>query len=109
MGEEPSQEVGPRAAVPIEGNAAPASSQRPFRRATDILSLEPRGLNRARAAAYIGVSPSLFDKLVLDGRMPKPKRINSRIVWDRQQLDEAFEVLPDGNDNNPWDEEEDAA
>jgi len=41
--------------------------------------------------------------------MPKPKRINSRIVWDRQQLDEAFEVLPDGNDNNPWDEEEDAA
>ncbi|RUW19318.1 hypothetical protein EOA34_29930, partial [Mesorhizobium sp. M4B.F.Ca.ET.013.02.1.1] len=41
-------------------------------------SLPPRGLSRLEAAAYIGVSASLFDQLVKDGRMPKPKRINSR-------------------------------
>lgn len=38
-------------------------------------SLPPRGLSRAQAAAYIGVSPSLFDEMVQDGRMPKPTRI----------------------------------
>ena len=69
------------------------------------LSLPPRGLSREQAAAYIGVSPSLFDILVKDGRMPAPKRINSRAVWDRLSLDAAFAALP-GNDEpiNPWDE-----
>lgn len=38
----------------------------------------PRGLSRVRAALYVGVSPSLFDPMVKDGRMPRPKRINNR-------------------------------
>ena len=38
-------------------------------------ALPPRGLSRLEAAAYIGVSPTLFDMLVKDGRMPEPKRI----------------------------------
>src|SRR5438270_13850392 len=46
-------------------------------------ALPPRGLSRNQAAGYIGVSPSLFDKMVADGRMPGPKRINKRTVWDR--------------------------
>lgn len=74
----------------------------------DILphSLAPRGLSHVEAAAYVGVSPSLFDLLVGDGRMPAPKRINSRTVWDRKKLDQAFELIPDGDtvDNNPWDD-----
>jgi predicted DNA-binding transcriptional regulator AlpA len=71
----------------------------------DILptSLPPRGLSRVQAAAYIGVSPSLFDEMVKDGRMPKPVRINARTVWDRLQLDEAFAALSDsGTDSEPW-------
>lgn len=56
-----------------------------------------RGLNRAQAAAYIGVSPSLFDEMVGDGRMPVPKRMNSRTVWDRLALDKAFDRLPGGS------------
>jgi hypothetical protein len=59
------------------------------------LSLPPRGLSREEAAAYIGVSPSLFDILVKDRRMPIPKRINSRVVWDRLKLDVAFEAMDD--------------
>jgi predicted DNA-binding transcriptional regulator AlpA len=59
------------------------------------LSCPPRGLSRAQAAAYIGVSESLFDEMVADGRMPGPKRINGRVVWDRLRLDAAFEALPD--------------
>lgn len=61
-------------------------------------SLPPRGLSRGQAAAYVGVSPSLFDMLIKDGRMPGPKRINSRVVWDRLKLDDAFEALADVDD-----------
>jgi hypothetical protein len=79
-----------------------------IRNSKDVLprSLPPRGLSRAEAAAYVGISPSLFDVMIKEGRMPGPKRINSRAVWDRFQLDLAFDALP-GNDTslvNPWDE-----
>jgi hypothetical protein len=50
------------------------------------------------------VSPSLFDQMVKDGRMPQAKRVNSRTIWDRRQLDAAFEDLPDSGNSNPWDE-----
>lgn len=72
---------------------------------TELLppTLAPRGLSRTEAAAYIGVSASLFDMMVDDGRMPGPKRINARTVWDRKRLDAAFEALPDDNpESNPW-------
>ena len=70
----------------------------------DVLpsSLAPRGLSRVQAAAYIGVSPNLFDEMVRDGRMPKPTRINSRTIWDRVRLDEAFAALSDVSDDDPW-------
>ena len=77
------------------------------KRSADLLppSLPPRGLRREEAAAYIGVSPSTFDKMVADGRMPIPKRINARTVWDRKRIDLAFDALSDGVDDcaNPWD------
>ena len=61
----------------------------------NILPLPPpRGLSREQAAAYIGVGANLFDEMVEDGRMPKPKTINRRNVWDRHELDEAFARLP---------------
>jgi hypothetical protein len=63
-------------------------------------------MSRGDAAAYIGVSPTLFDAMVQDGRMPGPKLINSRTVWDRYALDRAFEALPDRASRNPWDEVE---
>ena len=73
----------------------------------DVLpkSLAPRGLSRVQGAAYIGVSPSLFDEMVKDGRMPKPTRINARTVWDRIKLDEAFAALSDveKDGDDPWD------
>jgi predicted DNA-binding transcriptional regulator AlpA len=63
-----------------------------------------RGLSRVEAAGYIGVSPTTFDRLVSDARMPKPKRIFSRSVWDVRQLDSAFEALDSGSaTSNPWD------
>lgn len=67
------------------------------------ISLPPRGLSRVQAAAYIGVSPTLFDEMVKDGRMPEAKKINSRTVWDRIALDAAFSALPGSEDINLWD------
>jgi hypothetical protein len=61
----------------------------------DALSYPPRGLSREEAARYIGVGPTLFDEMVADGRMPRPKLINSRTIWDRVTLDIAFSSLPD--------------
>ena len=59
------------------------------------LSLTPRGLSRVQAAEYIGVGVTKFDEMVSDGRMPKPKKIDGRVVWDRILLDEKFEALED--------------
>jgi hypothetical protein len=74
------------------------------------LPFAPRGLSRVQSAAYVGVSPSLFDLMVTDRRMPAPKVVNRRRVWDRLALDEAFAALPnlDGDqaEHNPWDEED---
>ena len=70
------------------------------------VSLPPRGLNRPCAAAYIGISVGKFDEMVGDGRMPRPRTIDTRLVWDRHQLDEAFSALPSNDDAdvvNPWD------
>ncbi|MBY0370053.1 hypothetical protein K2X33_05160 [bacterium] len=68
------------------------------------LSLTPRGLCRVQAASYVGVSPSLFDEMVRDGRMPQPKRINARKVFDIRKLDLAFDALPgDESDLKTWD------
>ena len=70
-------------------------------RTTALSSIRPiprRGLSRDEAAIYIGVSANKFDELVRDGRMPQPKRIDSRKVWDSHALDLAFDELPDDND-----------
>ncbi len=65
-----------------------------------------RGLSRVEAAEYIGVGASKFDAMVSDGRMPKPKKIDGRRVWDVRSLDRSFDALPGGDDSdyNPWDE-----
>lgn len=70
------------------------------------LTLEPIGIRRTTAAAYIDVSPTLFDQMVADGRMPRPKVINSRRVWDRRKVAEAFTVLEEDarHQEDEWDD-----
>lgn len=65
----------------------------------DPLAYPPRGLCRDEAARYIGVGPTKFDEMVADGRMPKPKRIDSRTVWDRVALDVHFNALSEEKDD----------
>lgn len=60
----------------------------------DAISYPPRGLSRDEAARYVGVGTTKFDEMVADKRMPKPKRIDGRTVWDRIAIDAAFSELP---------------
>ncbi|MCH4559235.1 hypothetical protein [Mesorhizobium jarvisii] len=63
----------------------------------DAIAYPPRGLSRDEAARYVGVGSTLFEEMVVDGRMPRPKHVNGRIIWDRVALDIAFTALPDKN------------
>ena len=56
----------------------------------------PRGLRREDAARYVGVSPSKFDEWVKDRRMPQPFRADGCVLWDRGDLDDAFDELKHG-------------
>jgi excisionase family DNA binding protein len=69
----------------------------------DSLTYPPRGLHREEAARYVGIGTSLFDRLVEEGRMPKPKHIGKRVVWDRLKLDAAFADLDEDAGENSID------
>jgi predicted DNA-binding transcriptional regulator AlpA len=69
----------------------------------DPIAYPPRGLSREEAARYVGVGVDLFDQMVADRRMPKPKRVNRRVVWDRVALDMAFSALPGDEEKNFFD------
>jgi predicted DNA-binding transcriptional regulator AlpA len=56
----------------------------------------PRGLRRKLAAEYIGVGQNMFDAMVAEGTMPKPKRIHGRTIWDKVAVDRAFDLLDGG-------------
>lgn len=81
----------------------PANDNQP-RRSVLPPSLAPRGLSREVAAEYFGVSASSFDLGVKDGTIPAPRKFRGRVIWDRLELDRAFDALPGRDDSNPWDE-----
>lgn len=63
-----------------------------------------RGLSREEAAMYVGISAGKFDEMIKDGRMPEPRLIDARKVWDVRELDVAFDGLPCQNApiGNSW-------
>lgn len=66
----------------------------------DAVPWMPRGLNREEAAYYIGFGTTKFDQMVADRRMPRGKRVDGRIVWDRLALDLAFNELGEAAANS---------
>ena len=68
----------------------------------EIRPIPRRGLSREEAAMYVGISPSKFDEMVRDGRMPGAVRIDARKVWDVRSLDLAFDALPRDDAPNSW-------
>ena len=79
--------------------------------AVQRIAISPRrALRRSDAALYAGISPSKFDHLVADGRLPKPARVDGCLLWDIRALDAALDrLLGTGptvaadDQPNPWD------
>lgn len=69
----------------------------------DAVSYPPRGFSREEAARYVGVGVTKFDEMVADGRMPRPKRVDGRVIWDRLRIEAAFSDLPEERPTNPLD------
>lgn len=70
------------------------------------INLQPRGLSREAAAEYFSIGPTLFDRMVTEGTMPRPVWLGGRRVWDVRALDRAFDALRDtteADERNPWD------
>lgn len=68
---------------------------------SDNFAYPPRALRVERAAAYLSISTATFLRLVEEGVLPKPVHIGDSVVaWDRHELDEAFDRLKTGDDQN---------
>lgn len=53
-----------------------------------------RALSEPEAALYVGIGSTKFRDLVADGRMPKPRVLDGRKLWDVDDLDASFRDLP---------------
>jgi predicted DNA-binding transcriptional regulator AlpA len=61
------------------------------------------GLGEVEAAAAIGISASKFRALVNERRMPSPRRLDGRNIWDVDELRAAFKALPHQDEDNEAD------
>jgi predicted DNA-binding transcriptional regulator AlpA len=73
----------------------------------DVMPILPVvfGLGEVEAAAAIGISASKFRMLVNDKRMPSPRRLDGRNIWDVDELRTVFKALPHADDDkkaNSW-------
>jgi predicted DNA-binding transcriptional regulator AlpA len=71
--------------------------------AARLVVLPRRGLSRDESARYVGVGTTKFDEMVSDRRMPSPRRVDGRVIWDIRELDDAFDNLPHQLAQNAWD------
>lgn len=70
----------------------------------------PRGMRRAVAARYLGISPSHFDAQRRAGAIPEPRKMLGVELYDRHELDLLFDdsatiASNDDNDSDYWDRE----
>ena len=79
----------------------------PSKAATALRLPIRRGLGESEAALYVGLGATKFRELVAEGRMPKPRLIDGRRIYDVDDLDAAFKSLPiEGGEERPnsWDD-----
>ncbi|MEO6013405.1 MAG: hypothetical protein ABIQ30_07460 [Devosia sp.] len=63
-------------------------------------------LRRDEAATAVGISVSLFDRWISEGKMPKGRKIGGVVLWDCDQVGRAWAQLRDGGPEeveNPFD------
>jgi predicted DNA-binding transcriptional regulator AlpA len=64
------------------------------RRVSNRAASQPRrGLDHDEAAIYVGITFATFDRMVSDGRLPRPTEFDGELIWDLVQLDRAMDRL----------------
>ena len=53
---------------------------------------EPRFFDQPTAAAYLGISERLFESLWRSYKIPYPRHLGRRVLWDRKLLDRWADV-----------------
>ena len=53
-----------------------------------------RGFSEDEAAVYLSLSPSFFRQLVEANKMPRPRLVEKRRVFDIEDLDAALKAFP---------------
>lgn len=56
--------------------------------------IQPFGLGRSDAAAYLGLSVSAFDRLVAAGNLPPGRMLGAAKRWARSELERALVESP---------------
>jgi predicted DNA-binding transcriptional regulator AlpA len=64
-------------------------------------SYAPRAMRADAAAAYLGMGKTKFLELVDSDRLPRAVAIDGIRVWDRLDLDEAFEDIKSSAGERP--------
>lgn len=60
-----------------------------------IIQLKPLYLSRIQAAVFLSLSPSMLDKLVAQGNMPRPRKLSAgRSAWNVSELEAWGNNLP---------------
>ena len=64
----------------------------------ESIGIEPRGLSVPKAAAYYGISPNAYRRLMREGKVPQPIKIPGldRQIIDKLQLDAVLDALSKG-------------
>lgn len=75
------------------GRATAGKADMNRRLATRTATPLRRGVNHDEAVTYVGVSVSAFDRMVADGRLPRPVELDGEPVWDLVLLDRAIDRL----------------
>jgi len=65
------------------------------RKLSDDLAYPPRAMRAEQAAAYLSISTRFFYEMVEAEKLPPPVKMGNASLWDRLELDAAFENFKD--------------
>jgi predicted DNA-binding transcriptional regulator AlpA len=82
----------------MSGADAPEKAGRRAAKSGTVAAWLPRAMRAEQAAQYLSMSKSMWLKLVAEGSMPPGIKVGAMTLWDRHDVDTAFEDLKLGDD-----------
>lgn len=76
---------------------ATARSKADRAEAPSVIRIEPLAVDRNLAAGLLCLGTSTFERLVQQGKLPKPRQIGGNARWRVDELRTAVELLPESD------------